>query len=146
MNVKNITVELGEAKDDIKELTKDVKKIKDFIAKLKVPTLDQFNELKGKHDHLEGVVASLKKILGELAERVKNLRSGGGGEGAGGADQEQLDKCMEDLENLRKEFEQHRDQATRNLDQLNNEMPLKADKKDLADLESKLMGKLNELI
>lgn len=80
-----------------------------------------------------------------LNDRVKNLKSGGGG-GTGGADQEELDKCKQDLENLRQEFEKHRDQALRNLNQLNNEMPNKADKKDLMELEDRLMQKLSELI
>lgn len=40
MNFKNLTNELNDAQDDIKMLRKDVDKIKDFIAKLKVPTLD----------------------------------------------------------------------------------------------------------
>ena len=147
MNVKNITIDMQEAKDEINQLRKDVDKIKDHIAKQKVPTLDQFNELKGNHEHLEDVVASLQKTLGLLNDKVKNMKSGGGGGGAiGGADQEELDKCKEDLENLRKAFEKHRDQAIRNLEQLNNEMPQKADKKDLMDLEDRLMNKLHELI
>ena len=83
--------------------------------------------------------------MGILNDRVKNLKSGGGG-GTGGADQEELDKCKADLENLRKEFEKHREQALRNLNQLNIEMPNKADKKDLEDLEDRLMNKLHELI
>lgn len=92
------------------------------------------------------MVASLQKTLGLLNDKVKNIKSGGGGGAIGGADQEELDKCKEDLENLRKAFEKHRDQAIRNLEQLNNEMPQKADKKDLMDLEDRLMNKLHELI
>lgn len=107
MEVKNLTLEFNDSKSDLNLLRKDVDKLKDFVAKLKVPTLDQFNELKGKHDQLEGVVASLKKMLGELAERMKNMKTGGAE--TGGADQEQLEKCLEDLQNLKKAFEKHRD-------------------------------------
>jgi len=57
-----------------------------------------------------------------------------------------LDRCIEELNKLRAEFEAHRDEANRNLDQLNNEMPNKADKKDLFDLENRIMEKLKDMI
>jgi len=57
-----------------------------------------------------------------------------------------LDKCIDELNSLRAEFEAHRDDANRNLDQLNAEMPTKADKKDLLDLEDRLMAKLRDMI
>jgi len=69
-----------------------------------------------------------------------------GFKGGGGADQAMVDQLMADLARLRQEFEAHRDQANRNLSDLNNEMPLKADKKDLFDLENRIMEKLKDMI
>ena len=40
MTVKNLAGEVDDAKDEIKLLRTDVDKLKDFISKLKAPTLD----------------------------------------------------------------------------------------------------------
>ena len=76
-----------------------------------------------------------------MEKKIKGLRPGGGGDNSG-----LVDKCIEELNSLRAEFEAHRDDANRNLDQLNTEMPTKADKKDLLDLENRIMDKLRDMI
>jgi hypothetical protein len=47
---------------------------------------------------------------------------------------------------LREEFEAHRDLTNNSLGWLNNEMPNKADKKDLIDLENKLLDQLRDMV
>jgi DNA repair exonuclease SbcCD ATPase subunit len=97
--------------------------------------------LRGRVDSLENRLATLSKALGDLEKKLKGVRSGGGADNSG-----LVDKCVEELNTLRAEFEAHRDEANRNLDQLNAEMPTKADKKDLLDLENRIMDKLRDMI
>ena len=66
--------------------------------------------------------------------------------GGGGADQDMVDKCVDEINTLRAEFEQHRDMANASLDKLNQEMPNKADKQDLIDLENRILDKLRDMI
>jgi hypothetical protein len=47
---------------------------------------------------------------------------------------------------LRSEFEAHRDKALKNLNDLNTEMPNKADKIDLINLENRLMDQMRDMI
>ena len=54
----------------------------------------------------------------------------------GGADEGVLNKCVEELQRLRAEFESHRENTNRNLDHVNNELPHKADKRELSELEN----------
>ena len=52
----------------------------------------------------------------------------------------------EELERLRAEFEAHKSYANQNIDNLNHEMPHKADKQDLIDLENRILDKLRDMI
>lgn len=63
-----------------------------------------------------------------------------------GANQDQVDRLTDDLARLRTEFEQHREFSTKNINDLNIEMPHKADRQDLIDLENRLLDKLREMI
>lgn len=57
-----------------------------------------------------------------------------------------VDRLVEELSKLRAEFEAHRDQANKNLNELNHLMPTKADKQDLIDLENRIMDQLRDMI
>jgi hypothetical protein len=85
-------------------------------------------------------------LTAELEKKLKNSKGGAGGGPGTGTDQAVVDKCIEELNNLRAEFEAHRDYANQNLNQLNAEMPNKADKSDLVDLENRIMDKLKDMI
>ena len=63
-----------------------------------------------------------------------------------GANQEQFDKMLDDLARLRAEFELHKEYAIKNISELVHEMPHKADKQDLIDLESRILDKLREMM
>ena len=76
-------------------------------------------------------------MLGELDKRIRSLRAGGGSQQ--GFNQDIIDNLLDDLKKLREEFEAHRDLTNNTLGQLTNEMPNKADKKDLIDLENRIM-------
>jgi uncharacterized coiled-coil DUF342 family protein len=108
---------------------------------MQFPSIEDFNLLRGRVDSLENQLSNLRKAMGDLEKKIKGgMRSGGG------PDQGLVDKCIDELNTLRAEFEAHRDEANRNLDQLNAEMPTKADKKDLLDLENRIMDKLRDMI
>jgi len=128
-------------KEDLAALAAAIEKIKDQLARMQFPSIEDFNLLRGRVDSLENALAGLRKALGDMEKKMRGLRAGGGG-----ADQGLLDKCIDELNSLRAEFEAHRDDANRNLDQLNAEMPTKADKKDLLDLENRIMDKLRDMI
>ena len=66
--------------------------------------------------------------------------------GGGGADQGMVDQLMEELEKLRKDFEDNKATHNQRLNNLEDEMPLKADKSDLVDLENRIMEKLRDMI
>ena len=57
-----------------------------------------------------------------------------------------MNRLAEELNKLRAEFEAHRDLANRNLNELNQTMPTKADKQDLVDLENRIMDQLRDMI
>jgi ribosomal protein S15P/S13E len=88
-------------------------------------------------------------MLRDIRDRLKNLEEAlknmgvNTGKGLGDEDLENLHNA---LDNLRKEFEQHRDQTNRNLNELNVTMPTKADKADLIDLENRFRDKLDEIL
>ena len=66
------------------------------------------------------------KIIDGINKKLKGVSTGGSA--AAGADSELVDRLVDDLQKLREEFEAHRDQSNRNLSDLNQTMPTKADK------------------
>jgi SMC interacting uncharacterized protein involved in chromosome segregation len=140
-DLRNLKEDVAINKEDLAALTAEVDKLKDILARMQFPSIEDFNLLRGRVDSLENQLATLRKALGDLEKKLKGQRNGGGG-----ADTGLVDKCVEELNTLRAEFEAHRDEANRNLDQLNAEMPTKADKKDLLDLENRIMDKLRDMI
>ena len=139
-DLRNVKEDVAINKEDLAALAAEVDKLKDILARMQFPSIEDFNLLRGRVDSLENQVATLRKALGDLEKKLKTQRSGGG------ADNGLVDKCIDELNTLRAEFEAHRDEANRNLDQLNAEMPTKADKKDLLDLENRIMDKLRDMI
>lgn len=139
-DLRNLTDQVNYNKEDVEELKREVEKIKDFIDKLHFPSMDDFKMMRSRQDSLENQVASLRKAVGELDKRMRNLKPGGG------ADEGVLNKCVEELQRLRAEFEAHRDHTNRNMDHVLNELPQKADKKELYDLENRIMEKLKDMI
>mgnify|MGYP000405942276 CR=1 FL=1 len=53
---------------------------------------------------------------------------------------------MDELNRLRQEFETYRDASGKRILALETEMPNKADKRDLEDLENRIMEKLRDMI
>ena len=65
----------------------------------------------------------MKKAYGDLEKLIEKLKTG-----TGGANQDEVNRLNDELARLREEFEQHRDFANENIENLNQEMPHKAEK------------------
>jgi predicted nucleic acid-binding Zn-ribbon protein len=103
--------------------------------------LDELNLLRKRVEQLEIMYSSLRKSMSDLEKKMKNQKAGGGG-----ADQGAVDAIMDELNRLRKEFEQFRDASEKRIGYLETEMPHKADKRDLEELENRIMEKLRDMI
>lgn len=71
---------------------------------------------------------------------MKGMKSGGG------ADQGQLDALSDEIAKLRADFEDNKAKHNQRIFDLEDEMPLKANKSDLVDLENRIMEKLRDMI
>ena len=71
---------------------------------------------------------------------------GGANQGGSNGDMASTNSPFDDLSRLRSEFEIHRDFAEKEISTLSKEMPNKADKLELLDLESKLFSQLKEMV
>lgn len=105
------------------------------------PSMDEFNTLKNRVEKIENSNQALKKAYGDLENQIKRLKIPDGG-----ANQEQVDRLTDELARLRAEFDQHKEWSTQNIENLNHEMPHKADKQDLIDLENRILDKLRDMI
>ena len=104
--------------------------------------MDEFNALKIRVDKNEHSNQALKKAYGDLEKEIKKLKIPDGS----GANQDQVDRLSDELARLRAEFDQHKEWSTQNIENLNHEMPHKADKQDLIDLENRILDKLRDMI
>ncbi len=57
-----------------------------------------------------------------------------------------VDKCFEEINKLRADFEAHKEFSIQNINNLNYLMPTKADKQELIDLENRILDKLRDMI
>jgi hypothetical protein len=104
--------------------------------------------LRSRVDKLENALSSLRKIIADLEKRIKTIAIGGGsgGGGSGGASQEIIEHLLEELRKLRVEFDDVKYSFDGRLDALEKEMPLKAYRTELVDLENRILDKLREMI
>ena len=85
--------------------------------------------------------SALRKALGDLEKKVKNM-----GKLGGGADADAVAALSDELQKLRSDFEQFKAHADQRIGALEKEMPNKADKSELEDLENRIMDKLRDMI
>ena len=99
---------------------------------------------------LESASAALKKAQGDAEKEIKKLRlnrgHGGPSNGMNSASLDQVERLNDELAKLRAEFNKHRDYALKHIGDLDAEMPHKADKQDIIDLENRIMDKLREMM
>jgi len=140
-DVRVLKGSMEEVRSDVQLIWAELKKLRDQVDAMAFPSLEEVQMLRTRVDKLENALSSLKKVYGELEKKLKALNLPGGG-----ADQEAVDRLLDELNKLRAEFEEHRDHANKSIDQLNHEMPTKADKQDLIDLENRILDKLRDMI
>jgi len=102
--------------------------------------------LRSRIDKLENAFSSLRKTIAEIEKRIKTIAIGGSGGGSGGASQELIEHLLEELRKLRVEFDDVKYSYDGRLDALEKEMPLKAYRTELVDLENRILDKLREMI
>ena len=102
--------------------------------------------LRSRVDKLENAFSSLRKTIAEIEKRIKTIAIGGSGGGSGGASQELIEHLLEELRKLRVEFDDVKYSYDGRLEALEKEMPLKAYRTELIDLENRILDKLREMI
>lgn len=132
---------MEDAQQDIDYLQRELNKLKNKFDDQRTSSMDDLNDLKSRMDKAESGNASLRKAYGDLESLLKSMQ-----QPEGGANQDQVDRLNDELARLRAEFEQHRDYAQKHLGDLIQEMPHKADKQDMIDMENRLLDKLREMI
>lgn len=96
-------------------------------------------------DKLENALSALRKTIADIEKRIKTMVIGGSG-GSGGASSELMENILEELRKLRVEFDDVKYSYDVRLDALEKEMPLKAYRTELIDLENRILDKLREMI
>lgn len=137
--VKRLEQRADEVDEEIRKLWDAIKKIQYELANAKYPSIDEFNLLRSRVDKLENMLGNLNKSLADMQKKLK-------GNLGGGADQGMVDRLIDELNKLRQEFEEHRDHANGNIQNINNILPTKADKQDLIDLQNSILDKLRDMI
>lgn len=127
--------------DDSKQHAEDIDWCKREIEKLKrlidgLATKDELKSLQARIDELSKLIDGLKKMINAM--RAAQGQPALTNNDIGGGNDENLEQLTNDLDSLRKEFEDHRAKANSNLMELNMLMPTKADKKDLENLEARI--------
>lgn len=101
--------------------------------------------LRSRVDKLENALSALRKTIADIEKRIKTMVIGGSG-GSGGASSELMENILEELRKLRVEFDDVKYSYDVRLDALEKEMPLKAYRTELIDLENRILDKLREMI
>jgi predicted nucleic acid-binding Zn-ribbon protein len=76
-DIRNVKDYVEANKEDIKTLFEEIEKLKKDLAKK--TNNDEFGLLRTRVDTLESLSASLRKFIGEIDKKLKNMKIGGGG-------------------------------------------------------------------
>ena len=77
--VKGLSSDMKEAQHDIKTIFAELERLKDKLAGMQYPSVDEFNLLRGRVDKLENALMNMKKALDDMSKKMKNMSVGGGG-------------------------------------------------------------------
>lgn len=110
---------------------------------MEYPSVDSFKMMRTRHEALEVQFENIKKIQAEHSKRLGHAKSK---LTTPKGEKEQAIGDVEDLERFRAEFYAHREQVFRNLDEINQMIPEKVDRKELYDLENKIMIGLRDMM
>lgn len=82
--------------------------MKNRIDSLKYPSVEEVFLIRNRVDKLESQLSSLRKSFSDFEKKLKSL---GAPIESSGADQEVVDRCVEEIQKLRADFEAHKDYA-----------------------------------
>ena len=108
--------------------------------------LDIINGLKAKLNSLEEMINALKKQISMLDDKVKAMGKAAAVGGNAGMAGNLLDDLEKQLAELRKDHNDLKQQNAREHDQFREQLAGKASREDLADLEARMMQRLQDLI
>ena len=113
-------------------------------------TKQEIDTVRARAESQEQTLASHKKMLAMLDEKIKAVGKaaamGGGGGNAAQLSGVFADSDLgDDLAKLRQEFEAHRGEAQKHMNHVNQELPLKAYKSELEDLEARMLQRMQDL-
>ena len=69
---------MKEAQHDIKTIFAELERLKDKLAGMHFPSVDEFNLLRSRVDAIENQLASLRKAFGDLEKKMRGMKGGGG--------------------------------------------------------------------
>ena len=128
---------------NVKEIDILKRKVDDHHRKIlklnEFPTPEEFALVRNRVDGCENDGQKIRKTVADLDKKLKQLKLSQ----KGGADEEQLQSCFNEIETLRRDFENFKNHTDHDLRALTNDIvPYKADKSELADLEKSLIEKI----
>lgn len=95
---------------------------------------------------MENALSSLRKTISEIEKKIKTIALGSSGGGSGGASQELIEHLLEEMRKLRVEFDDLKYSYDVRICYLEKEMPLKAYRTEMIELENRILDKLREMI
>ena len=119
--------------------TRDIESLRELIDKSRGVSQEDFDLLKGRVDKLENMIQGMHKKLQDMEKKLKGV-------GGGGADQDMVDRLADELARLRSDFENYSGSTDNRLMNIENILPIKADKTDLSDLQNSILDKLRDMI
>lgn len=97
-------------------------------------------------EYVENQSNSFKKQITEIRKVIDDLGKNRGAGGGGDVSLDDFSKLLHEVSQLKKDYDQFKQDTNGNLKFLGDSLNLKADKNDLHELEARIMDKLNEII
>lgn len=97
-------------------------------------------------EYVENQSNSFKKQITEIRKVIDDLGKNRGPGGGGDVSLDDFSKLLHEVSQLKKDYDQFKQDTNGNLKFLGDSLNLKADKNDLHELEARIMDKLNEII
>ena len=114
--------------DEFKTLAKEVEMFK--VEMMKYVDVKQIDLLKGRIDGVDTNIFGLRKTVTDLDKKMKQAKAQNRGDSC---DQTIVDKIIQEVEALRNEFEEYREDASAKISYFEEEFPLKAYKSEVLE-------------
>lgn len=115
----------------MKTFSKEVEML--HVEMMKYVDVKQIDLLKNRIDGVDTNIFGLRKTVTDLDKKLKNVKSQGRGDSC---DQASLDRVVREIEALRGEFEEYREEAIGKIAYFEEEFPLKAYKSEVLEQQN----------